>query len=227
MTTQTGRAARLFNVDEYYAMAKAGILTEDEHLELLGGRIFYTYADKPRLFNVDEYYAMAEAGILAPHERVELIDGEIIPMSPIGSRHASSVNALDYGLSSQLGQRALVSVQSPVRLDSGAEPEPDVTILKWRNDFYSSAHPGPEDILLIIEVSDTTLDYDRNVKLPLYARFGIPETWIANIRERHVEVYTQPSDVEYQRSRIVGFDETLKLSVFDDVSLSVSEVFPE
>ena len=109
---------RLFNVDEYYAMADAGILAEDERLELLGGRIFHTYSGEPRLFNVDEYYAMAEAGILSRNERVELINGEIIPMSPIGSRHASSVNALDYWLSSLLHKYTLVRVQSPVRLDS-------------------------------------------------------------------------------------------------------------
>ena len=227
MTTRDRMPTRLFNVDEYYAMADAGILVEGERLELLGGRIFHTYSGEPRLFSVDEYYAMAEAGILSPDERVELIDGEIIPMSPIGSRHASSVYSLDHWLSSLLVQRALVGVQSPVRLDSNTEPEPDIAILKWREDFYSSAHPGPDDIFLIIEVCDTTIDSDRSEKLPMYARFGIPETWLANIRERHVEVYSQPSGGEYQRSRIVGLDEILTLPTFEDVSLPVSRIFPE
>ena len=226
MTTRTRMPTRLFDVDEYYAMADAGILAEGEHLELIDGRIYSRYEDKPRLFSVDEYYAMADAGILAPDERVELIDGEIIPMSPIGPSHSSSVNALVHWLSHQLGQRAIVSAQSPIRLDSGAEPEPDIAVLKWRDDFYAQVHPGPEDVLLIIEVSDTSLDYDRDVKLSMYARFGIPETWIANIQERSVEVYDQPSNGEYQRSRIVEFDEPLTLAAFDDVSLSISQVFP-
>ena len=122
MTTRTRMPTRLFNVDEYYAMAGAGILAHGERVELINGRIFLKYEGKPRLFNVDEYYAMAEAGILSPNERVELIDGEIIPMSPIGSKHASTVYSLDYWLSDQLRQRAHVRVQSPVRLNGSNEP---------------------------------------------------------------------------------------------------------
>ena len=227
MTTRTRMPTRLFDVGEYYAMADAGILAEGEHLELIDGRIYSRYGGKPRLFNVDEYYAMAEAGILAPDERVELIDGEIIPMSPMKSAHAASVDSLDYELTSQLGRRARVRAQIPVRLNGVTEPEPDIAIVRWRDDFYVQAHPGPEDIILIIEVSDTTLYQDRNVKLPLYARSGIPESWIANIRERHVEVYDQPADGEYRRSRIVRLDEILTLPGFEDVSLLVRRIFPE
>ena len=227
MTTRTRMPTRLFNVDEYYAMADAGILTEGEHVELIDGRIFSKYEGKPRLFNVDEYYAMAEAGILAPDERVELIDGEIISMSPMKSTHAASVDSLIYELTFKLGRRAQVRAQIPVRLNGVTEPEPDIAVVKWRDDFYAHAHPGPGDILLIIEVSDTTLYQDRNVKLPMYARFGIPETWISNIRERCVEVYDQPSDGQYQRSRVVGLDEMLTLPLINDVSLPVRRVFPE
>ena len=227
MTTQTRMPTRLFNVDEYYAMADAGILAPDERVELIDGRIYSKYEGKPRLFNVDEYYAMADAGILAPDERVELIDGEIIPMSPMKSAHAASVESLHHELTFQLGRRAQVRAQIPIRLNGVTEPEPDIAIVRWRDDFYAHAHPGPEDIILIIEVSDTTLYQDRSVKLPLYARFGIPETWIANVRERHVEVYDQPANGEYQRSRIFGMDETLTLSAFEDVSLPVSRIFPE
>ena len=227
MTTRARIPTRLFNVDEYYAMADAGILAEGEHVELIEGRLYNKYEGKPRLFIIEEYYAMAEAGILAPDERVELIDGEIIPMSPMKSGHAASVDSLNHGLTSQLGHRAHVRAQCPVRLDSNTEPEPDIAILKWRDNFYAHAHPGPEDILLIIEVSDTTLNQDRDMKLPMYARFGIPETWIANIRDRQAEVYAQPSNGEYQRSRVVGIDETLTLPVFEDVSLPVSRIFPE
>ena len=227
MTTRTRMPTRLFDVAEYYAMADAGILAEGERVELINGRIFLKYEGKPRLFNVDEYYAMADAGILRPGERVELVDGEIIPMSPMKSAHAASVGSLDYELASQLGRRAQVRAQIPVRLNGVTEPEPDIAVVKWRDDFYAHAHPGPEDILLIVEVSDTTLYQDRDVKLSLYARFGIPETWIANIRERRVEVYDQPSGGEYRRSRAVGMDQILTLPGFDDVSLPVSHIFPE
>ncbi len=227
MTTRTRMPTRLFNVDEYYAMADAGILVEGDRVELIDGRIFHKYEGKPRLFNVDEYYAMADAGILAPDERVELIDGEIIPMSPIGDRHAYSVDELAEWFITRLRGRARVRCQNPVRLDRSFEAQPDVAILRWREDRYSSGHPGPDDILLIIEVSDTTLGYDRDVKIPMYARSGIPETWIANIRERQVEVYDHPSNGEYQRSRVLGMDETLTMPDFEDVSLPVSRIFPE
>ena len=218
---------RLFNVDEYYAMADAGILAEGEHVELIEGRLYNKYEGKPRLFIIEEYYAMAEAGILAPDERVELIDGEIIPMSPIGDRHAYSVDELNELFITRLRGRARVRSQNPIRLGSRFEIQPDVAILRQREDGYSSGHPGPEDVLLIIEVSDTTLDYDRNVKLPMYARFGIPETWIANIRDRQAEVYAQPSNGEYQRSRVAGIDETLTLPGLEDVSLPVNRMFPD
>ena len=226
MTTQTKQPTRLFNVDEYYAMAEAGILTEDEHLELLNGRIVLRYEGKPRLFNVDEYYAMAEAGILAPDERVELVNGEIVTMSPIGDRHAYSVDESVYLLMTQLGERGRVRCQNPVHLDERTEVQPDIAALRWRDDRYASGHPGPADVLLIIEVSDTTLDSDRNVKLPMYAAAGIPETWIVNIPDGVVEVHTDPSDGVYRSRRVFGRGESVSLSAFPDISLSVGRIVP-
>ena len=225
MTTQIRQPPRLFNVDEYHAMAKAGILGAGGY-ELIQGVVYAKGVGKPRLFSVDEYYAMAEAGIITHDERVELINGEIIEMSPIGSRHAGSVNSLDHLMSDQLGQRALVTVQNPLRLGSHAEPEPDVMILSWRDDFYASAHPGPEDVLLLIEVSDTTIDSDRNEKLTLYANAGIPEVWIANIPERVVEVYTDPVNGVYTNRQVFGLDEDVSPMAFPDVSLPVSRIVP-
>src|SRR3984957_5698612 len=128
-----------------------------------------------KLFTVDEYYRMAEAGILGPEERVELIDGEIIQMSPIGDRHLGCVNAAPSFFTSTFREKAVVSVQNPLQLNDYTEPEPDVVLLKPRKDFYRGKHPDAESTLLVVEVSDTTLRYDRKIKLPRYAAAGIPE----------------------------------------------------
>ena len=215
---------RLFDVDEYYAMADAGILAEGERLELIGGVIFSKYEGKPRLFDVDEYYALAEAGILRPGERVELIDGEIIPMSPIGDRHAYSVDELNELLITRLGGRARVRSQNPVRLGRDREIQPDISILRLRDDSYVSGHPTPDDVLLLIEVSDSTLDYDRDVKTPMYAAAGIPETWIANIPDRQVEAYSEPSGGEYRNRRVFGRGESVSPLAFPDISIPVSRI---
>ncbi len=181
---------------------------------------------KPRLFNVDEYYAMAEAGILRHGERVELLSGVIVRMSPIGSRHAAWVDALANLLIDRIERRAMIRVQNPVRLDSNSEPEPDVTVIRRRGDFYASAHPGPDDVLLLIEVSDTTVAFDREVKLPLYAAAGIPEVWIVDLPSGAVEVYTEPSGETYSLSRTVSVGGTLTPGAFDDVSLTVGQIVP-
>lgn len=139
-----------------------------------------------RRFTVDEYHAMADAGILGREERVELIEGEIITMSPIGSEHAASVDTITDFLVPLVTGRAIVRVQAHLRLYEQNQPEPDLMILKRREDYYRHSAPGPDDVLLMVEVSDTTVSHDRNVKLPLYARFGIPEVWIANIPARVV-----------------------------------------
>ena len=175
-----------------------------------------------RRISVDEYYAMAEAGILGRDERVELIDGEIITMSPIGNEHAASVDTGTHFLSRLVGDKVIVRVQSHVRLDDHHQPEPDLTLLEWRDDFYRYTSPGPDDVLLIIEVSDSSLSYDRNVKLALYARFGIPEVWIANIPARVVETYTDPVDGEYTKRRSYSPGETVSPAAFGDVEIPVS-----
>jgi Uma2 family endonuclease len=148
-----------------------------------------------RYFNVTEYYRMAEAGILTEADRVELIDGEIVKMSPIGSLHAACVRQLDAMLQRQTEQYALVSVQSPIRLSDFSEPEPDVALLRPRSDHYAQAHPAPADVLLVIEVADTTAMSDRNVKVPLYARAGIPEVWLIDLQQDLIEIYAQPANL--------------------------------
>ena len=178
-----------------------------------------------RLFTVDEYYAMAEAGILTEDERVELIDGEIIVMAPIGNEHAASVDTgTDLFAPLMVAKRATVRVQAHLRLSARSQPEPDLMLLKRREDFYRHQAPGADDVLLVIEVSDSSLSYDRSVKLALYARFNIPEVWIANIPARVVEVYAEPSGGEYTSSRTYRPGETVTPTAFEDMQLPVSRI---
>ncbi len=176
-----------------------------------------------RRISVDEYMKMAEAGIFAEDEHVELIDGDIIEMSPIGNPHEARTSAANRLLAPLFIQgRAVLRVQGHVRLDDNNRLQPDLALLKWRDDLYEIQSPAPDDILLLIEVSDSTLAYDRNVKLALYARFGIPEVWIANIPARVVEVYRDPVDSEYTAERVYQPGETISPAAFDDVEIPVS-----
>ncbi len=169
---------------------------------------------------------MAKAGILARDERVELVNGEIITMSPIGDRHAYSVDELIEVFPTRLSGRERAICQNPILLDSCRKVQPDVAILKPRDDSYLSGRPGPNDILLLIEVPDTTLEYDRNVKLPMYASTEIPETWIVNIPDRLVEIYTDPYSGEYRGRRVFGHGESVSPSAFPDISIPVSRIAP-
>lgn len=146
---------------------------------------------------VDEYLRMGEAGILPVDARVELIDGEVVDMAPMRSRHAGVVARLTALLGRAAGDRALVWCQLPLVLGERSAPEPDLTLLKPRTDFYRNAHPGASDVLLLIEVSDTTSDYDRRIKLPLYARHGIAEVWIVDLDQRLLRVCRGPQDDGY------------------------------
>ncbi|MFQ5650806.1 MAG: Uma2 family endonuclease [bacterium] len=150
-----------------------------------------------RLFTVEEYHEMAHSGILTGEDRVELLAGEIVEMSPIGSRHAACVNGLNLMFYASLQGRALVSVQNPVRLSRHSEPQPDLALLKPRDDFYATAHPGPKDVFLVIEVAETSAELDRQTKVPLYAEAGIPEVWIFDLQAREVEVYRKPFERTY------------------------------
>src|SRR5207237_2157073 len=146
-----------------------------------------------KLFTVDEYYQMAEAGILGPQDRGELIDGEIIQMSPIGHRHAGCVNRANHLFVTSLAGRAVVSIQNPIQLNNYTEPEPDVLVLKPRSDYYASRKVRAEDALLVLEVADTTLRYDRDIKVPRYAAAGIPEAWIDNLSADELLLYQNPA----------------------------------
>ena len=146
---------------------------------------------------VDEYYRMAETGVLAPDARVELIEGGVIDMAPMRSRHASVVSRLVAGLTRAVGDQALVWCQLPLRLGDQTEPQPDLMLLAPRADYYANAHPTPAEVLLLIEVSDTTARYDRVIKLGLYARHAVPEVWIVDLDNQLLRVYRRPQGEVY------------------------------
>ena len=177
-----------------------------------------------RRFSVHEYYKMAEEGILKPDERVELIDGDIIVMCPIGSRHSGSVNRLTELLIQVLVSRAVVSVQSPIRLDERTEPEPDFAALKPRADYYSDSHPGPNDVFFLIEVMESSAAYDRGSKIKLYARFGISEVWLVDLRRKLIEIHRRPMDGIYKESLIITPGERFVPEAFPDVVFEVDAI---
>lgn len=150
----------------------------------------------PRLsFSADQFQRMGELGLFAEKDRLELINGDIIEMSPVGSLHAAGVNRI-VDLFRKLDE-AFISVQNPVRLDESTQLQPDVALLRRRDDFYASAHPAPADVLLLVEVADTSLAYDREIKIPLYAAAGIPEVWLLNINSSKLVVYSNPANGKY------------------------------
>jgi Uma2 family endonuclease len=168
-------------------------------------------APAPHRFSVEEYHRMAGAGLFGDDDRVELVEGEIIDMAPIGSRHAACVDRLNRLLVSRLGERAIVRVQSPVRLSDLSEPQPDVAVLAPRRDFYAGAHPGPADVLVVVEVADTTVAWDRGVKVPLYARAGVAEVWLVDLAGETVEVSRQPGAGGYGESHRAGRGDRLEV----------------
>ena len=177
-----------------------------------------------RLFSVDEYHRMAEAGILGEDDRVELLEGEIVEMTPIGSRHAACVKRLNRIFSQRAGERVLISIQDPIRLGERSEPQPDLALLRFREDFYSSGHPGPGDVLLVVEVAETSAEYDREIKVPLYARYGVPEVWLVDLEGGAVEVYRDPSPEGYRKAQILRPGSRLSPSSLPDLHLLVEEI---
>ncbi len=175
-------------------------------------------------FNVADYYRMAETGVLKPGSRVELLDGKIIDMSPIGPFHGGSVKRLNRLFNKLARGRWLVSAQDPVRLDDHSEPQPDLMLLKPVGDDYTSRHPVPDDVFLLIEVADTTLGLDREQKLPLYGRAGIVEVWIVNLVERTIEIYRGPHFSGYGSQRILRAGEQASPLAFPDVMVEVAEL---
>jgi len=177
-----------------------------------------------RLLTVDEYHRMGEAGILTGDDRVELIEGELVAMAPIGSEHIAATNALNRLLVLAIGDRGIVSVGNPVRLTRHSEPQPDFAVLKHRGN-YRKILPRPEDTMLAVEAANTSLDYDRKVKLALYARSLIPEVWIVNLAAEEVEVHRSPAADLYSSVTHAGRSDTLTIEAIPDVLIPVARIF--
>ncbi len=176
-----------------------------------------------RRFTVEEFHRMGEAGIFHEDDRVELINGQIVQLSPIGRPHAYAVTMLNNMLASRLAGRALVSPQNPVHLFRDSEPLPDIVLLRLRSD-YKEVDVGPADVLLLVEVADSSLRYDRLVKLRLYARAGIPEVWIVDVAGGRVEVYRRPGERRYEQAERVERGGRVSPAVFPDVAIAVDEI---
>jgi len=175
-------------------------------------------------FTTDEYEQMAAAGVLAEDDRIELIEGEIIEMSPLGPQHAACVTRLTELLYELRNRDVIIRVQDPVRLGDFSAPQPDVVIVNRRDDRYAGGHPEPEDVLLLIEVSESSLTYDRNVKLPLYARGGIPEVWLVALLPQVVEVYRAPSEDGYGEKRTLRRGQMIAPVHLPEMELAVGEI---
>lgn len=177
-----------------------------------------------RRFSIDDYYRMAESGVIAPDERTELLDGQVVFQMTINSRHAGCVNRLNQRLSRQLIDRAIVAVQNPLRLGPYSEPQPDVALLRPREDSYDRSHPQPEDVLLLIEVADSSLDLDRRVKMPLYAAAGIAEVWLIDLANDAVELYRDPDARGFRQLQRLGRGGTLSALRLPDLRLDIDDV---
>ncbi len=177
------------------------------------------------LVTVDEFDRMVDAGVFAADRRLELIDGEIVDMSPIGSPHEACVDRLTALFAPLVvSGRAILRVRGSFRANDISRPQPDVALLLPRDDFYASAHPSPSDLLLVVEVADTSLRFDRWTKLPAYGKAGVPETWIVDLNGGVIDVATEPSEQGYGRLVQAGQGDTLAPTAFPDIAVSVTQL---
>ncbi|MBI4664267.1 MAG: Uma2 family endonuclease [Verrucomicrobia bacterium] len=178
----------------------------------------------PHRFSREDYHAIAKAGILGEDDRVELIAGEIITQTPIGTAHAGLVNRLNQILIHLARGRGVVSVQNPIALDLFSEPQPDLALLRPKPDFYASSHPEPGDVLLLVEVADTSLAFDREEKIPLYAAAGIPEVWLVDLVGKSISVFRRPAQGTYTEVTRHRSGATISVPGLPDASLAVNDL---
>ncbi len=179
---------------------------------------------KPRLFTAEEYHRMGEAGVFGPDERVELLDGEIIAAPPMGDRHAAGIERLTHLLVRRFGENASIRPALPVKLSAISEPQPDFALAKRRSDAYRKGGVHTSDVLALIEVSDSSLGYDRRKKLHAYARAGIAEYWVVNLVDETVEQFRDPNDVGYASSFVAHRGERVSFVAFPSEAIGVDEI---
>lgn len=179
---------------------------------------------KKHLTNVVEWQKMGKAGVFSPESHLELINGEIIEMAPIGSHHASHLKRLINLFSGLIQKSAIIAVQDPLQLGDLSEPEPDFMLLHPRSDFYYENHPNNNDVLLLIEIADSSLEYDQNAKLRLYALHNIPEYWLLNVQDICLEVYRQPKNGFYAEKTTLRDGDKIILSQLDNISINIADI---
>ena len=208
-----------FTVKDYHRLAEADIFDPEDRVELLDGEVI-DVGSAPTIFRftVDDFHRMADADIFDPEARVELLDGEVVELTPIGTRHSGCVNRLNAFFTAGLGARVVVAVQNPMQIGDFSQPQPDLVVLRARPDFYSEHHPLPPDVLLAVEVADTSLRYDLLRKAPLYVAGGIQEVWVADLADRIVHVFREGMYAE----RRAG--DTLAPAAFPDLTLEVATI---
>ena len=177
-----------------------------------------------RRFTADDFERMGQTGILSEDDRVELIDGEVVVMTPIGALHAANVDRANHAFRMKVGEAAIIRVQSPVRLNLYTEPQPDLVLLRPSDDFYARAHPGPVDILLIVEVADSSLDYDRDVKPFIYARSAIVEYWLVDLNNGALVRHLSPDDGSYRRVDRFGPGQSVAPQLFPECVVHIDDL---
>jgi Uma2 family endonuclease len=219
---------RRFTSGELCDALAAGVFDAGATLDVMNGRIC-TRDGAQRRWTTDEYYRAGEFGVFHPDERLELIEGEVIEkVSPIGTPHSTAIRRGSYALEEAFGTGYMISEQQPIHMQGGSEPEPDIYVAVGSVDDYEDHHPEPPDVPLIVEVADTSIRYDRGRKAMVYARAGIPEYWIINLKIRRVEVHRNPSPDDGYRS-VVEFDETQTISPLAklDAAIAVGSLLPK
>lgn len=227
LTPNSGLALRRWTPEEYRRMAFPAVFGPEEQLELVEGEVVQRGVGVPRLFSREEYYHLAERGILTPDERTELIYGRIIKrMSPMGRPHSVCIIKTADVLEAAFGNACAVEQQMSLSLlGSGLDPLPDVMVLSGRSEDYADA-PLASDVLLLVEVSDTTLRYDRGTKAAMYAADGIPDYWLLNLRARTLEVHRQPESGEYLSLDVYGEGEAVAPLAAPDAPVRVADLLP-
>jgi Uma2 family endonuclease len=212
----------LINVEMYDAMIEKGILNKYHKVELLNGKIYEKYTAQPYRIGVEMYDAMIEKGILDENDNVELLDGEIIEKMPKGTKHAFYNDLINDVLKEKLGKQVIVRNQNPIRLEF-SEPEPDVVLAAPPREKYLNQHPTPSDILLIVEVSDSTLQFDRLNKGLAYAKAGIAQYLIVNVENYTIEDYRKPTGDTYQSKQTYKIGEKFSLVAFPEIEIAVED----